>query len=117
MKEFPKFDYNGVSYDLDFYDDLVDLYAVQNALSGMMVSQLIPAANDYIAITGFRNFINDQKEKDNEVYQLIRVGILNIQEIKIVDDDRKVIIDSRNDLNKWLEDAKTFMLSCNDEEE
>lgn len=118
MKEFPKFDYNGISYDLNFYDDSVNLYAVQNVMSGMMISQLIPAANDYVALTGFKNFLDKQKEQnDNEVYQLICVGTLNIQKIKIVDDIRQIIFDSRNDLEKWLEDAKTFMLSLNEEDE
>ena len=37
MKEFPKFDYNGVSYDLCFYDESVQLYAVQNKFSGVIV--------------------------------------------------------------------------------
>lgn len=117
MKEFPKFDYEGVSYDLNFYDDTVNLYAVQNVMSGIMISQLIPSANDYVAITGFKNFLEKQKEQnDNEVYQLVCLGTLNIQKIKIVDDTKQIIFDSRNDVNKWLEDAKTFMLSWNDEE-
>ena len=37
MKEFPKFDYNGKSYDLCFYDDSVQLYAVQNVLSTILI--------------------------------------------------------------------------------
>lgn len=118
MKEFPKFDYNGKSYDLCFYDDSVQLYAVQNVLSGVMVSQLIPSANDFIAATGFADFIEKRKaENDNQVYQLICVGTLNIEKIKIVDCEKTVLFDSRDDVKKWLEDAKTFMLSWNDEED
>lgn len=117
MKEFPKFDYNGVSYDLCFYDESVQLYAVQNKLSGVMVSQLIPAANDYVAITGFKNFVDKQKsENDLEVYSLIRIGTLNIQKIEIQDVERIEIIDSRADIEKWLNDAQTFMFSWSDEE-
>ena len=40
MKEYPKFDFNGKSFDLCFYDESIQLYAVQNKFSGMMVSQL-----------------------------------------------------------------------------
>lgn len=117
MKEFPKFDYNGKSYDLCFYDDSVQLYAVQNVLSGVMVSQLIPSANDYIAITGFADFLAKRKaENDNQVYALICVGTLNIEKIAIVDTEKIVLMDSRDDIKKWLEDAKNFMLSCNDGE-
>ena len=118
MKEFPKFDYNGKEYDLCFYDDSVQLYAVENVMSGIMVSQLIPAANDYVAALGFSDFLAKRKtENDSQVYQLICVGILNIEKIKIVDSKRSVLFDSRDDLSKWLEDAKNFMLSWNDEEE
>lgn len=117
MKEFPKFDYNGVSYDLCFYDDSVQLYAVQNKFSGVMVSQLIPAANDYVAITGFKNFLDKQRsENDAEVYSLIRFGTFNVQKIEIQDVERIEIIDSRADIDKWLKDAQNFMLSWSDEE-
>lgn len=117
MKEFPKFDYDGKEYDLCFYDDTVQLYAVQNRMSGLMVSQLIPAANDYVAAEGFKNFIEAQKEKkDTQVYALFCVGTLSIEKIQIIDSTKTLLFDSRDDMNKWLEDAKTFMLSWNDEE-
>ena len=114
MKEFPKFDYNGKTYDLCFYDDSVQLYAVTNKLSGIMVSQLIPAANDYIAITGFKNFLD--KQEDNEIYELSCLGTLNIEQVRIVDTEKSILINSKDDVSKWLEDAKNFMLSWNEEE-
>lgn len=117
MKEFPKFDYNGKSYDLNFYDDSVNLYGVVNKLSGVMVSQLIPAANDYVAITGFCDFLAKQKEKnDNEIYDLYRLGILNLDKVQISDNEKTILLDSRDDVAKWLEDSKMFMLSWSEEE-
>ena len=118
MKEFPKFDYNGKSYDLSFYDDSVQLYAVENVMSGVMVSQLIPSANDYVAVTGFRDFVAKRKEeKDVQVYRLVCVGVLNIEKIQIVDIEKTVLMDSRDDIQKFLDDAKTFMLSWNEDGE
>ena len=115
MKEYPKFDFEGVSYDFNFYDDSVNLYAVKNALSGIMVSQLIPAANDYVALTGFSDFMAKRaSEGDKEIYQLLCLGTLNIERPEIVDTERQIIFDSRNDLSKFLESAKTFMLSWAD---
>lgn len=114
MKEYPKFDYNGKSFDLCFYDETIQLYAVQNKFSGMMVSQLIPAANDYVAALGFADFIAKQSEKgDKEIYTLIRVATLNIQEISIQDTERLELLEN-DDVEKFLEEAKLFMISFSD---
>ena len=118
MKEFPNFDYNGVSYDLNFYDDTVKLYAVKNVYSGMLVSQIIPAANDFIAMQGFANMLSKQKtEGSQEIFQLLCLGTFNHIKIDIVDTEHQIVFDSRNDIAKWMEDAKTFMLSWSDGEE
>lgn len=117
MKEFPAFEFNKKSYDLCFYDDSVQLYAVANKLSGVMVSQVIPAANDYVAMMGFSDFIAQRKtEKDTQIYELIRIGVLDIQKIRISDMERDVLISSRDDVAKWIEEANNFMISFNDEE-
>ena len=114
MKEYPKFDFNGKSFDLCFYDESIQLYAVQNKFSGMMVSQLIPAANDYVAALGFSDFLTTQKSKnDNEIYVLIRVGTLNIQDIYIADTERVELLEN-DEVQQFLQDVKTFMLSWND---
>ena len=117
MKEFPRFVYNEKDYDLCFYDESVTLYVVANKLSGIMVSQVIPAANDYVAITGFSDFLAQRKtENDTQIYELVRIGSLDIQKQKIIECERIVLIDSRDDVSKWLEEAKDFMISFNDEE-
>lgn len=117
MKEFPSFVFNEKSYDLCFYDDSVQLYVVANKLSGMLVSQIIPAANDYVAMMGFSDFLAKRKtENDTQIYELIRIGIFDIQKIKMIDGEKDVLIDSRDDVAKWIEEANNFMISFNDEE-
>lgn len=117
MKEFPKFIWNNKDYDLCFYDDSIQLYGVVNVLSGVMVSQLIPAANDYVAITGFKNFVDSQKEKnDSEIYQLVCLGTLSIEKVEIVDSHKLELISSRDDLEDFINKARDFMISFNDED-
>lgn len=117
MKEFPRFVYNEKDYDLCFYDESVALYVVANKLSGIMVSQVIPAANDYVAMTGFSDFLAEREtENDTQIYELIRIGSLDIQKQQIIECERVMLIDSREDVSNWLEEAKNFMISFNDEE-
>lgn len=115
-KEVPLFVYKDKQYDLCFYDDMINLYAVKNLLSGVMVSSLIPAANDFIAAKGFQLFLTKQKESgDNEVYQLIRLGILNTEEIKIIDSERQILLDSRDDVEDFINEATAFLIAKEDE--
>lgn len=115
MKEFPKFEFSGKSYDLSFYDDMIDLYAVENYLSGVMVSSLIPAANDYVAALGFQEFIEKNKD-DKQIYCLYRLGTLNNSRIEITDSYKEFLFDSRENIQDFIKEAQNFMISFNEEE-
>lgn len=112
MKEIPLFNFEGNTYDLNFIDSEIQLYVVKDLVSGVMVSSLIPAANDFVAVTGFKNFCDKRtEENDCNVYQLIRVGCLDTQVICIKDNEKEVLFDSRDDLNKFLEEAKNYLVA------
>lgn len=112
MKEIPLFNFEGRTFDLNFIDSEIQLYVVKDMVSGIMVSSLIPAANDFIAIQGFKNFCDKRKEEnDLNVYQLIRIGCLDTQVICIKDNEREVLFDSRKDLNKFLEEAQNYLVA------
>lgn len=112
MKEVKLFQFENNTYDLNFIDTEVQLYVVKDLISGVMVSQIISAANDFVAVTGFKNFCDKRKEEnDFNVYQLLRVGSFNLQDICIQENEKEVLFDSRNDLDKFLEEAKDYLVS------
>lgn len=114
-KEIMDFNYEGKMYDVSYVDNYVYIYVVKDRLSGMMVSQLIPSANDFVATIGFKNFC-DQKKKENDlnVYRLTRVACLNTETIEFVDTEKVDIFDSSDDLDKFIDEAKNYILSQED---
>lgn len=114
-KEIMDFNFEGKLYDVSFVDNYVYIYAVKDLLSGVMVSQLIHSANDFIAVTGFKNFCEKRKsENDFNVYKLIRIGCLNVEKIEFVDTEKVDLFDSRDDLEKFLNEAKEYIISQED---
>ena len=114
-KEIMDFNFEGKLYDVSYVDNYVYLYAVKDLLSGVMVSQLIPSANDFVAVLGFKDFCKKrQDENDFNVYKLIRVGCLNTEKIEFVDVEKFDLFDSRDDLDKFLNEAKDYIISQED---
>lgn len=115
MKEVPLFNFEGQTYDLNFIDNKVQYYVVKDLLSGIMVSQLIPAANDFVAVMGFKDFCKKRvDENDLNVYQLIRVASFDVNECHFVDIEKENLFKSSDDLEKFLDEARTFLVSQED---
>ena len=114
-KEIMDFNYEGKMYDVSYVDKHVYIYAVKDRLSGLVVSQLIPCANDFIACIGFKDFCEKRKaENDLNVYRLIRIACWNTEKIEFVDTDRVELFDSSDDLQKFIDEAKSYILSQED---
>lgn len=112
MKEVPLFNFEGKTYDFNFVDNEIQLYVVKDLISGVMVSQLIPAANDYVATVGFKDFCKKRSdENDVNIYQLVRVGAFDITECHFLDTEKEVLFKSSDDLEKFLEEARNFLVA------
>lgn len=112
MKEVPLFRFGDKEYNLNFNDEITSVYCVKDKISGVMVSQLIMASNDYVAIQGFKNFVDARiKENDGNVYQLIKVGEFSLQECCLFDSTKFCLINSNDELDKFLEDARSYLIS------
>ena len=116
MKEVPLFNFEGKIYDLNFVDNEVQYYVVKDLISGVMVSQLIPAANDYVATLGFKDFCKKRSdEKDCNIYQLIRVASFDVNECVFIEIEKKVLFRSTDDLEKFLSEARDFLAAQEEE--
>lgn len=112
MNDVPLFNFEGKTYDVAYDDNYLQLYVVKDKLSGCLVSGIIPAANDFVAIIGFKNFCDKKaEEKDLNVYQLIRIGGFDQKDVKLSDGDKEHLFDSRDDLQKFIDEAKAFLLA------
>lgn len=112
MKEVPLFNFEGKTFDLNFVDNEIQLYVVKDLISGVMVSQLIPAANDYIATVGFKDFCEKRSgENDKNIYQLVRVGSFDVNECHFLDIEKEVLFKSSDDLEKFLAEARDFLVA------
>ena len=112
MKEVPLFNFEGKTYDLNFIDNEVQYYCVKDLISGVMVSQLIPAANDYVATLGFKDFCKKRiEENDVNIYQLIRVASFDINKCQFIETEKDFLFKSNDDLEKFLAEARNFLAS------
>lgn len=110
MKEVPLFNFEGKTYDLNFIDNEIRIYVVKDLISGVMVSQLIPGANDYVAVLGFKQFCEGrEKENDANIYQLVRVGSFDVNECHLIDMEKENLFKSTDNLVKFLEEARDFL--------
>lgn len=106
------FEFEGRTYDILFEKRSIYLYVVIDKLSGVRVSEVIPAANDFVAIIGFNDFVAKKKEKnDINVYELKYIGCLDDEDIKIIDQEAHVVADSRDNLEKFINECKAFILA------
>lgn len=106
------FIFEGTEVDVCFDKSIINLYVVIDKLSGVRVSGFIPAANDFIAIVGFKDFGMKNKEKgDVNVYELIRIGSYSEDNNKFLDFEKYKLVDSRADLDKLVEECKNYILA------
>ena len=116
MKEVPEFRYGDKSYDLSFNDDFTGIYCVKDKISGVLVSQLIMAANDYVAVQGFKNFVDKRSEEhDGNVYQLIKVGDFCLDGVFIAENKKLCLFNSSDDLQSFLDSARSFLVSIEED--
>lgn len=116
MKEVPLFNFEGQTYDLNFIDNEIQYYTVKDLISGVMVSQLIPAANDYVATLGFKDFCKKRSEEnDANIYQLIRVASFDVNECRFIETEKEVLFKSTDDLEKFLSEARDFLAAQEEE--
>lgn len=112
MKDKETFNFEGRLYDVSFDKRYIYLYVVIDKLSGARMSQIIPAANDLIAIAGFKDFLNQQKDKnDINVYELKYIGILDDEEVKICDGNAHIVFDSRDNIDEFIEQCTNYLLA------
>lgn len=106
------FNFEGREYDVLFDKGMIYLYVVIDKLSGVRVSGIIPAANDFVAVVGFKDFVDKNKEKnDLNVYELKYIGCLDDENSRIVDVESHVVSDSRDNLDKFITECKDFILA------
>lgn len=110
------FNFEGRLYDVSFDKQFVYLYVVVDKLSSARISQIIPAANDLIAIAGFKQFLESRKnENDINVYELKYIGILDDDKVEICECDSHVVFDSRDDIDGFMNECKNYLLTVEEE--
>lgn len=72
--------YSGQEILTLFDNNVMFFYIVVDKVSNMIVSEMIPARNDFIALQSFCDFKKKKEsEKDGNNYQLQRVGFMDLQ--------------------------------------
>ena len=118
MRDTPEteFQYNGKIYDFSFNKDYVGLYLVLDKLSETIVSKVMEAANDFVAVQSFLKMKEDLKDKnDLNVYELVRGGYLNLNNGTIIA-EKMSLFDTRDDLQAFLKAGKDKILATFDKE-
>lgn len=114
MKE-ELFNYNDSTYDVGFSNSpKVSLYVLRDKLSGVVISEIIKAKNDLVAMKGFKEFIDKKQDKDRDfsVYSLQFIGILDEEKAVIeAAESNQEICDSRDNLQDIIDKATAFVLA------
>lgn len=75
------------------------LYVIRDKVSGLAVSNLIPALNEGVAMNGFRNYVHDEEKNglNKAMYELCFVGFLYPDgSIESIGDDVRVLCTGEN---------------------